>query len=175
MQETQNTKTAVTPIIVGQGRVVKIDLPWPGVEFKPMNPDDLESPIVWKFKGDKSFWINIYDHRTDVRQAYAKFFNKEIKLVDLIRAFRLTVPCLGRLALKGQTQYISLTDLGVTDMFDSGDHGLSLIVAGSFDHDTLRVIRDEKSGQMAMHPATRICLVEPRPPKSEAINGKILL
>ncbi|MEI6039911.1 MAG: hypothetical protein WCP93_01010 [Candidatus Berkelbacteria bacterium] len=166
MLGTQN-QPAVKPNIIGQGRIVMIDLPFQGVEFKPMNPDDVESPIIWKFTGEKGFWINIYDHRMKTRQAYVKFFEKEIQVIELVREFRRAMPCLGRFSLKGNTQYISLTDLGVEDMFDSGDHGLRLTLAGSFDHDAFRVIRDEKSGKMAMHQATKICLLEPRPAKPE--------
>lgn len=153
------TETKVQPeTIIAEGRLHAIGLDVSKAQIVPFTIGDLEAPIVVTVKGDRGFYIRIYDHRQATREAYANGGN--------VAAAFGQCPCLVRFAVKKGTQYVVLADLGTADMVDTGrKHPLVLTKTGHYDKDFFRVkCLDD---QPALHLATKICVVEPRPPKPE--------
>lgn len=164
----------VVPVVIGEGRVVRIDLALDGCEAGLLFEEDPESPVVVTFKDPKTgYYVNIFDHRVKSREAFRSDDDEAFE-----EAFYAT-PCLVGFRLKGKTQYFAINDIGTPDMRDGGDgEGLVLtsISAIKFDPRTYQWYRlitwkNPKSGKLhpVMHPSTKICLVEPRPEKSAGL------
>ena len=164
-------KTPVQPeLILAHGRVAEINIPAAAaVEIDRFDRSDPNSPITFRVEGDRGFWIRIFDGRRATIAAYAQYLNdKDMGALDATFA---TCPALVRFAIKHGTQYVVLMDLGVEDMFDSGDeHPLVLTRGGHFNKDAFRVV--VTNGKPALHLATKICLVEARPPKPEKVEAE---
>lgn len=155
-------RTAVNPVNVGVGRIVKIRLDISDVDCAFLNnPPREDDPVVFCFEEmPGGYYIDVYDHRLKVREAFRKG-NKE----DLAAVFTGSVPCVGGYRLKEQRQYIVLLDIGADLKIPDGgpEQKLILTCGGQFSRRTHRVMRN--GGRDALHKATKICVVEPRPPK----------
>lgn len=146
----------ITPMVIAEGRVSVIDLDILECDVQLLRSDD-KSPLVLTFRGEDGFWINIYDHRTGTIEA----FRKE-GLGGLDEIFS-AVPCLCACRVK-KGQYFVLADIGTPDIADDGEgQGLVLTTLTQLDRKAYRVMRD--GNRDALHPATGICLVEPRSAK----------
>lgn len=148
----------LVPVVIGEGRVTKIDLPLDGAEVRLLFTEELESPVVLTFKDPiTGYYVNIFDHRKASREAF-RLGRAEV----FEQAFYMT-PCLVGFRLKGRTQYFVINDIGTTDMRDGGEsESLNLTRRDLMDHERYRVVIDADK-KSAIHPATGICLVRPRP------------
>jgi len=146
-------------VVLGEGRVERIELdPKVAEEVEMLAVEEQDQPpVVLRFwDPERSYYLSIYDHREASRKA---FLNNG----DLLKVFH-KAPCLVGFRKKGKTSYCVITDLGTPDMRDGGeDERLVLTRTGAFDKRRYRVIGQN---QPAIHPATGICLVEPRPAES---------
>ncbi len=142
--------------VAGEGRVTEIQLTLDGCEVSVLDEADPESPVVLKFTDENTgYYINIYDHRRISRETFRSNDDSAFE-----EAFVVT-PCLVGFRLKGKTQYIAINDIGTADMRDGGEgEKLILTRVGWFDSTKYRVFNQSRP---AIHVATGICLVEPRP------------
>jgi hypothetical protein len=153
--------------VPAEGRVgeinLSVDLATSIIRFPAVEGDD-NMPVVFTFRGTGGFFIRVNDHRAATIAAYELYLIDGHK--DALDAVFSACPCLGRFAVKGEkrTQYVALTDLGVSDMLDSGeeDH-LILTLAGTFNKKSFTV------PDGAIHVPTGICFIAKRPVKPEPV------
>lgn len=145
----------VVPVVIGEGRVVRIDLPLDGAEVGLLSEEDPESPVVLTFRDPATrYYVRIYDHRQRSRETFRRGDDEAFE-----RAFYET-PCLVGFRLKNG-QYVVINDIGTPDMRDGGgNEALILTARHIINHAECRVMSGNKP---AIHHATGICLVEPRP------------
>lgn len=148
----------VRPRILIQGRVLEIGISIAKADMVARRDGD-DQPVVFTFNGRNGKFINIFDHRAATALAWAQYqLDKDQDKLDAVFA---SCPCLGRMAEK-TARYIVLADIGTADMWEDGDEAeLVLARGGEFNRTDFMVI-DE-----AIHPATGICFIAPRPSKTE--------
>jgi len=155
-------------IIIAEGRLGAVEIPAAAATMiRPLDLSDPAMPIVFQIEGSRGYFIRVFDHRKSVQEAYKVYLNdKDMGKLDAVFA---ACPALIRFAIKGNTQYVAITDLGTPDMVDTGDeHPLQLTRGGHYDRDSFRVVT--KDGKTALHLDTKVCVVEPRPPKPEKVE-----
>lgn len=146
-------------VVLGEGRINRIDLDLIDASDPClMDSDKPDSPVLLDFYDqDVKYYLRIYDHRDESRRAYMEGTNGEFAA-----AFKKT-PCLCGFRKKGATLYCVLADIGTADIRDNKEEFI-LTKVRTFNRIELRVIGGTEN-KPAMHPATGICLVEPRPAK----------
>ena len=157
--------------IIAEGRVAKIDLQIEEicmVEMQPhANGEETNSPVMIQFFGclkNSSYYLRVFDHRQASREAFQEGGEKA-----LIEVFNQT-PCLARFAVK-RCQYLAIVDIGTDDVHDGGTkEQLVITTTDQFRHSTHRVMRN--GDLVALHLATGICLVEPRPAKPKPLRSE---
>lgn len=156
-----NGQPSTEKVVIAEGRVAGIwlDPATAKVTWLDVPEHDGPKPVRVTYKNlDSGHYVVVYDHRLDVGAALSRGrhgFNK---------AFAASVPCLGSFRRKGRTLYIVLADIGTKDIRDGGESEKFVLgYAGEFDHESHRVM----ANGAAIHPATGICLLEPRPVTAE--------
>jgi len=153
---TENQKPQ--PRILIQGKILEIGLSITKADMVTRREGD-DQPVAITYEGRNGKFINIFDHRAATVAAWAQYQVDHDK--DRLDAAFAACPCLGRMAEK-TSQYIVLTDMGVEDMWQEGDEEeLILTRGGEFDRKNFFVPNE------AIHPATSICFIAPRPPEPE--------
>jgi len=143
-------------IAIAEGRVGRIELDISGINCGRLS-DDKDAPVVFEFRGPNGFYILLYDHRSEVIEAFESGDDQRLE-----ETFYQT-PCLVGFRLKGgRTQYLVIAPIGTLDIHDGGEEeSLILTQRPIMDQGSYRVMVGS-NGIAAIHLDTKICLVEPR-------------
>ena len=156
-EESDAGEFKLPPTVIVEGRLAEIKLDLPDENEAHLLNDDSLSPVILTFRGDNGY-ICLYDHRG---QAITEFRHGGYEAYKQVFS---STPCLGSMRVK-TGQYLVLADIGTSDIEDGGEGQIIVLSTTSdLDRTEYRVMRGERKD--AIHPATRICLAEPRPPKA---------
>lgn len=152
----------VQPRIRIQGQIAEIGISIKDADMVSRRDGDDDQPVVFTFKGRNDKFINIFDHRREVIAAWAQY--QVDKDRDRLDAAFAACPCLGRMAEK-TARYIVLADLGTADMWEEGDEPEMILTrGGEFNRADFTVPNE------AIHVASGICFIVPKPPKPEKVE-----
>jgi hypothetical protein len=146
--------------IVGQGQIIKIDIPLSNSTFQLAHDFDNKAHIEWKFTKYQG-WIRLLDYRSHMIIAHDQWLEDKI-MKNFNHAFYQETPCFGRFYIKNRAPIIDLFDF---DSSKQDEQKLILTLGGHFDHDNFRVMRNIKTGYNAIHESTKMCFIEERTTK----------